>query len=80
MLRESAGSNKKRKRVSLAEKTRNRTLDQMLSEATQDMMTDYGVSYHDIVSPPPPPNVFFFCPVKKQIFYIRVNTRTPYIL
>ena len=53
-----AGDSKKgRKKASLAEKTRYRTLDQAIADSAADMVTEFGVSYHDIVSPPPPPNV-----------------------
>mmetsp|Transcript_38643 Transcript_38643/g.62286 ORF Transcript_38643/g.62286 Transcript_38643/m.62286 type:complete len:162 (+) Transcript_38643:74-559(+) len=45
---------KKRKKASLAERTRNRTLDQALVDGAADMVTEFGVSYHDIVSAPPP--------------------------
>ena len=48
---------KKRKKATLVEKTRNRTLDQALADSAADMVNEYGCSYFDIRSPPPPPNV-----------------------
>ncbi|EKX40157.1 hypothetical protein GUITHDRAFT_113638 [Guillardia theta CCMP2712] len=47
---------KKRKKISLFERTKNRTLDQMMQEAETEMVQAYGASYYDIVSPPPGKN------------------------
>lgn len=49
-----ADAKKKKRKVSLTERTRSRTLDQAMADGAADMITEFGVSYHDIVSPPAP--------------------------
>mmetsp|Transcript_46400 Transcript_46400/g.110561 ORF Transcript_46400/g.110561 Transcript_46400/m.110561 type:complete len:165 (+) Transcript_46400:114-608(+) len=44
---------KKKKRITLAEKTKNKTLDTILQEGASDLQTLYGATYFDIVSPAP---------------------------
>mmetsp|Transcript_2841 Transcript_2841/g.6759 ORF Transcript_2841/g.6759 Transcript_2841/m.6759 type:complete len:168 (-) Transcript_2841:51-554(-) len=49
----SSDPKKKRKKASLAEKTRNRALDTILFEGQAEQRTQYGVAHSDIAAPPP---------------------------
>lgn len=53
MVGQGSESKKKRKKASLAEKTRNRTIEAMLTDGQVEQRTTYGVAHCDIVSPPP---------------------------
>ena len=53
MVGQGSESKKKRKKASLAEKTRNRSLEAILADGQVEQRTTYGVAHCDIVSPPP---------------------------